>query len=99
MSNVRPFMRRALASERSGRVAGSAIQACHGHPGLPVQWRSAHGSSCANQAAPALLGPLGSLATKAPLTPAARAAVRIERAVVGGVVSSGLVCVGAVCSY
>ena len=42
MSNVRPFMRSALASGRSRRIAGSAIQGRHGHPGLPVLRRSAH---------------------------------------------------------
>ena len=65
--NVRPYMH-ALAFERPSRIAGGAIQARHGHPGLPVLRRSAHGSLCANQAAPVLLGALGSVATKAPLT-------------------------------
>src|SRR5206468_8791461 len=58
----------ALAFGRSRRIAGGAIQDRHGHRGLPVLWRSARGSLCANQAALALLGPLGSVATKAPLT-------------------------------
>src|SRR5437899_6686046 len=35
MSNVRPYMH-ALAFERPSRIAGGAIQARHGHPGLPV---------------------------------------------------------------
>jgi hypothetical protein len=68
MSNVRPFMPSALFIANPCRIAGRAIQGRHGHPGLPVLWRSAHGSLCANQAAPVLLGPLGSVATKAPLT-------------------------------
>src|SRR2546426_9058333 len=42
MSNVRPFMRDALASERFGRIAGGAIQARQSRPGLPVLRRSAH---------------------------------------------------------
>ena len=42
MSNVRPFMRGALASERFGRIAGGAIQARQGRPRLPVLRRSAH---------------------------------------------------------
>ena len=35
-------MRNALASERSGRIAGGAIRARHAHPGLPVLRRSTH---------------------------------------------------------
>ena len=39
--NVRPYMH-ALAFGRPSRIAGGAIQARHGHPGLLVLRRSAH---------------------------------------------------------
>ena len=65
MSNVRPFMSGALVIAKRCHIAGGAIQA-HGHPGLPVRWRSAHRPLCAIEATSSTKAESSRVATVAP---------------------------------